>query len=68
MISMRELEKGVKLSKSWLDENEAIATAWLNHWMLYPDLLNFLKQHNGLRYENFLKCWEILKPLRMLFL
>lgn len=40
MISMRELEKGVKLSKSWLDENEAIATAWLNHWMLYPDLLN----------------------------
>lgn len=41
MISMRELEKGVKLSKSWLDENEAVATAWLNHWMLYPDLLNF---------------------------
>ena len=39
---MRELEKGVKLSKSWLDENEADATAWLNHWMLYPDLLNFL--------------------------
>lgn len=37
---MRELEKGVKLSKSWLDENEAVATAWLNHWMLYPDLLN----------------------------
>lgn len=35
---MRELEKGVKLSKSWLDENEAVATAWLNHWMLYPDL------------------------------
>lgn len=40
---MRELEKGVKLSKSWLDENEAVATAWLNHWMLYPDLLNFFK-------------------------
>ena len=65
---MRELEKGVKLSKSWLDENEAVATAWLNHWMLYPDLLNFLKQHSGLRYENLKKKKKILKPLWMLFL
>ena len=53
---MRELEKGVKLSKSWLDENEATATAWLNHWMLYPDLLNFLSSITVYVMKTFLNA------------
>ena len=32
------IEKGVVITKEWLDANEDLATAWLNHWMLYPDL------------------------------
>ena len=35
------IEKGAVLTKEWLDANEDLVTAWLNHWMLYPDLLNF---------------------------
>ena len=34
------VEKGVVITREWLDTNEDLATAWLNHWMLYPDLLN----------------------------
>ena len=32
------IEKGVVLTKSFLDDNEELFTAYLNHWILYPDL------------------------------
>lgn len=32
------LEKGVSLSKNFLDSNQEIFTTYLNHWILYPDL------------------------------
>ena len=33
------IEKGVALSKHFLDANQELFTNYLNHWLLYPDLL-----------------------------
>lgn len=32
------IEKGVALSQEWLDKNAELNKAWLNYWILYPDL------------------------------
>lgn len=32
------LEKGVVLTKSFLDNNQELFTSYLNYWLLYPDL------------------------------
>lgn len=32
------IEKGIVLSRDWLDSNAELNKAWLNHWLLYPDL------------------------------
>lgn len=32
------IEKGVVLTKSYLDSNQELFTNYLNHWILYPDL------------------------------
>ena len=32
------IEKGVVLTKEFLDANQELFTAYLNHWILYPDL------------------------------
>ena len=32
------LEKGVVLTKQFLDDNQALFTSYLNYWLLYPDL------------------------------
>jgi len=31
------IEKGVVLSKEFLDKNEKLFTKYLNYWLLYPD-------------------------------
>lgn len=33
------IEKGVVLTRQYLDDNEALFTKYLNFWILYPDLL-----------------------------
>lgn len=33
------IEKGITLTKDFLDENQELFTKWLNHWLLYPDAL-----------------------------
>lgn len=33
------IEKGVVLTKDFLDNNEVLFTRYLNLWLLYPDLL-----------------------------
>ena len=32
------IEKGVVLTKEFLDANQELFTTYLNHWLLYPDL------------------------------
>ena len=32
------IEKGVALSREYLDNNQELFTKYLNHWILYPDL------------------------------
>lgn len=32
------IEKGVALTREFLDANEELFTSYLNHWLLYPDL------------------------------
>ena len=32
------IEKGVVLTKQFLDDNQELFTSYLNHWILYPDL------------------------------
>ena len=32
------IEKGVVLTKEFLDSNQSLFTSYLNHWILYPDL------------------------------
>ena len=32
------IEKGVVLTKEFLDKNQDLFTNYLNYWMLYPDL------------------------------
>jgi len=32
------IEKGVVLTKEFLDANQELFTTYLNHWILYPDL------------------------------
>ena len=32
------LEKGVILTKKFLDDNQSLFTSYLNYWLLYPDL------------------------------
>lgn len=32
------IEKGVVLTKDFLDKNEALFTNYLNQWLLYPDI------------------------------
>lgn len=32
------IEKGIVLTKKFLDDNEALFTKYLNLWILYPDL------------------------------
>ena len=34
----RVIEKGVVITKEWLDKKAPICQAWLDHWMVYPDL------------------------------
>lgn len=33
------IEKGVTLTRDFLDKNESLFTKYLNLWILYPDLL-----------------------------
>lgn len=33
------LEKGVILTRNFLDSNQELFTDYLNYWLLYPDLL-----------------------------
>lgn len=33
------LEKGVVLTRDYLDNNQELFTDYLNYWLLYPDLL-----------------------------
>lgn len=33
------IEKGVVLTKEYLDNNQSLFTSYLNYWILYPDLL-----------------------------
>ena len=40
-ITLRDgipIEKGVVLTKNFLDSNQELFTSYLNHWLLYPDL------------------------------
>ena len=32
------VEKGIVLTKEFLDANQELFTRYLNHWILYPDL------------------------------
>ena len=32
------IEKGVVLTKEFLDANQELFTSYLNYWLLYPDL------------------------------
>lgn len=32
------IEKGIVLTKDYLDSNQELFTKYLNHWILYPDL------------------------------
>ena len=32
------IEKGVVLTKQFLDNNQSLFTSYLNYWLLYPDL------------------------------
>ena len=32
------IEKGVVLTKEFLDANKELFTSYLNYWLLYPDL------------------------------
>lgn len=32
------IEKGIVLTKSFLDSNQELFTKYLNYWILYPDL------------------------------
>lgn len=34
------IEKGVTLTKDFLDSNQPLFTKWLEHWLLYPDLFD----------------------------
>lgn len=34
------IEKGVVLTTNYLEENAPVLQQYLNHWLLYPDLLN----------------------------
>ena len=34
------IDKGVVLTKDYLDNNRELFTKYLNLWILYPDLLN----------------------------
>ena len=48
------IEKGVVLTRQYLDDNEALFTKYLNFWILYPDLLlDVIKRadDNGSSYE-----------------
>ena len=33
-----QLEKGVVLTREYLDKNEELFTKYLNFWLMYPDL------------------------------
>jgi hypothetical protein len=33
------IEKGIVLTKNFLDRNEELFERYLNYWILYPDLL-----------------------------
>lgn len=40
-VEMRDgipIEKGVVLTKEYLDANQELFTNYLNYWLLYPDL------------------------------
>lgn len=46
------IEKGTVLTKEWLDENEKIAEAWLNYWLLYPDaFLDCIKRIDDIHFN-----------------
>lgn len=41
------IEKGVVLTREFLDSNQELFTNYLNYWLLYPDLLlDAIKQAN----------------------
>lgn len=39
------IEKGITLTKDFLDSNQPLFTKWLEHWLLYPDLFDKSSTH-----------------------
>ena len=57
-----QLEKGVILTREYLDKNEELFTKYLNLWLMYPDL--FL---DAIQPEDDAKHWN-LKPFQRIAL
>ena len=48
------IEKGVVLTKEFLDANQPLFTRYLNHWILYPDLwLDAIKKSSDVHFNLF---------------
>ena len=46
------IEKGVVLTKEFLDANQPLFTRYLNHWILYPDLwLDAIKKSSDVHFN-----------------
>ena len=54
------IEKGVVLTKEYLDMNQALFTKYLNYWILYPDcLLDIIQNFDDFKHFHLMPFQRI---------